>query len=89
GGLIGLSGNPGFMDGGSLSVPTFRFLDTEGNWDVENVGVAPDIEVVDRPELVAKGQDPSLERAVEVLLEELKRNPPKDIVVPTPPRMKR
>jgi tricorn protease len=89
GGLIGLSGNPGFMDGGSLAVPTFRFLDTEGNWDVENVGVAPDVEIVDRSELVAKGQDPSLEKAVEMLLEELKRNPPKPIVVPEPPRKKR
>ncbi len=89
GGLIGLSGNPGFMDGGSLSVPTFRFLDTEGNWAVENEGVAPDVEVIDRPELVAKGEDPSLEKAVEMLLEELKRNPPKEIVVPPPPREKR
>ena len=89
GGLIGLSGNPGFMDGGSLAVPTFRFMDTDNQWDVENVGVAPDIEVIDRPELVAKGADPSLEKAVEVLLEELKRNPPSEIVVPTPPRMKR
>ena len=89
GGLIGLSGNPGFMDGGSLAVPTFRFLDTDGNWDVENVGVAPDVEVIDLPELVIQGQDPSLERAVEILLEELERNPPKPIVVPTPPRRKR
>jgi len=89
GGLIGLSGNPGFMDGGSLAVPTFRFLDTEGSWAVENVGVAPDDEVLDLPELVMKGRDPVLERAVEVLLEELERNPPKPIVVPTPPRMKR
>ncbi|NIM00473.1 MAG: acetyl-CoA synthetase [Acidobacteria bacterium] len=89
GGLIGLSGNPGFMDGGSLSVPTFRFLDTEGNWAVENEGVAPDVEVIDLPERVAKGEDPSLEKAVEMLLEELKRNPPKEIDVPTPPREKR
>ena len=89
GGLIGLSGNPGFMDGGSLAVPTFRFINTDGEWDVENIGVAPDIEVVDRPELVAAGKDPSLERAIEILLEELKKNPPKETVVPTPPRMKR
>jgi tricorn protease len=89
GGLIGLSGNPGFMDGGSLSVPTFRFIDTEGNWAVENVGVAPDIEVIDRPELVAAGKDPALEKAIEVLLKELENNPPKKLKIPTPPRMKR
>jgi len=73
------------MDGGSISIPTFRFLDTDGNWAVENEGVSPDIEVLDRPDLVVKGQDPTLEKAVEVLLEELKNNPPKKLVVPKPP----
>lgn len=86
GGLIGLSGNPGFVDGGSLSVPTFRFMDTDDNWAVENAGVAPDVEVIDRSEWVAMGRDPSLEKAIEMLLETLKENPPKRIVVPAPPR---
>jgi len=85
GGLIGISFNPDLMDGGSINIPSFRFLDTEGNWAVENEGVSPDIEVVDRPELVVKGEDPTLEKAVEVLLEELKNNPPKKLVVPPPP----
>lgn len=85
GGLIGLSFTPSLVDGGSISAPSFRFLDTEGNWAVENEGVAPDIEVIDRPELVAKGQDPSLEKAVQVLMEELKKNPPHKITVPKPP----
>ena len=82
GGLIGISGNPRLMDGGSVSAPQFRFLDTEGMWAVEGVGVSPDIEVVDRPDLVAAGQDPSLETAVKLLLEELQKNPPKKITVP-------
>ncbi|MGZ8868469.1 MAG: S41 family peptidase, partial [Thermoanaerobaculia bacterium] len=85
GGLIGISGNPSLMDGGRVTAPQFRFLDTEGVWMVEGVGVAPDIEVVDRPDLVAAGKDPSLEKAIEVLLEELKKNPVKRIVVPAPP----
>jgi tricorn protease len=85
GGLIGISGNPDLMDGGSISIPVFRFLDTQGNWAVENEGVYPDIEIVDRADLVVKGEDPSLEKAVEVLLEELKNNPPKKLVVPPPP----
>ena len=85
GGLIGLSGNPDLMDGGSITAPTFRFLDTEGMWAVENVGVEPDIEVVDRPDLVVAGRDPSLEKAIEVLMEELKKSPRKPIVVPPPP----
>lgn len=75
GGLVGLSGNPGLMDGGYLAVPTFGFVNTKGEWDVEGIGVEPDIEVYDRPELIVKGHDPSLEKAVEVLLKELEKNP--------------
>jgi tricorn protease len=82
GGLIGISGNPSLMDGGSVSAPQFRFFDTEGSWAVEGVGVAPDIEVLDRPDLVAAGQDPSLEAAVKHLLAELEKNPPRPVVVP-------
>jgi tricorn protease len=89
GGLIGLQGNPGLMDGGSLAIPRFRFFDTDGAWAVENVGVAPDIEVVDRPDLVAKGRDPTLERAVEVLLEELAESPPAEVKTPRPPEIPR
>ena len=85
GGLVGISGNPGLADGGYLNVPTFGFVDTEGKWAVEGVGVAPDIEVYDRPELVVKGHDPSLEKAVQVLMEELKKNPPKKIKKPKEP----
>jgi len=61
----------------------------EGNWAVEGVGVAPDIEVVDRPELVAQGLDPSLTKAVEVLLETLANAPPRELDVPAPPRYER
>jgi tricorn protease len=89
GGLIGLSGNPGFVDGGSVSVPTFRFIDTEGNWAVEGVGVPPDIEVMDRPDQVAKGQDPTLERGVQELLDELRRNPRRKIGTPPPVKLPR
>lgn len=85
GGLIGISGNPGLADGGSILASTFRFMDTEGNWAVENEGVSPDIEVIDRPELVAAGRDPSLERAVEELLKELQANPRSQIKSPPAP----
>ncbi len=85
GGLIGISGNPSLVDGGAISAPRFRFLDTDGKWAVEGEGVSPDIEVVDRPDLIAKGEDPSLERAVAYLLEELKKSPPKRITVPPAP----
>ena len=85
GGLIGLSGNPQLADGSSLSTPSFRFLDLAGKWAVEGTGVDPDVEVVDRPEALARGEDPTLEAAVKYLLEELRRNPPKRPDVPAPP----
>jgi len=79
GGLIGISGNPGLADGGSILASTFRFMGTDGEWAVENVGVSPDIEIIDRPELVAAGRDPSVERAVQELLKDLQLNPRKTI----------
>jgi tricorn protease len=85
GGLIGLSGNPLLLDGGDLSTPEFRFLDTDGHWGIENVGVPPDIEVIDSPDAIAKGQDPSLERAVSYLLEELRKHPPVRVKAPPIP----
>lgn len=85
GGLIGISGNPGLADGGLLLAATFRVMDTDGKWVVENEGVSPDIEVIDRPELIHQGRDPSLERAVKELLKDLPENPKKSIKAPKPP----
>ena len=76
GGLIGISGNPMLVDEGGILTSTFRMLDPDGRWAVENEGVAPDIEVIDRPEQVASGEDPSLEAGVRHLLEQLEKNPP-------------
>ena len=87
GGLIGISGNPGLMDGGTISAPQFRIMDNTGQWVVEGVGVSPDIEVVDRPELVVAGHDPSLEKGVQVLMDELATNPPKKVTVPPAPNI--
>jgi len=72
GGLIGMTGNPLLIDDGRVTVPTFGIYNTDGEWDVEGKGVSPDIEVDDRPDLVVAGHDPCLEKAIEVLLEELK-----------------
>ncbi len=85
GGLVGLSGNAGLVDGGSISVPSFGVFDTDGNWVVEGVGVAPDIEVYDEPQLVAAGKDPCIEKAVSVLMQKLKENPVTSPPVPAEP----
>ncbi len=85
GGLVGISGNARLVDGGNISVPRFGIFDENGEWIIEGIGVYPDIEVVDRPEQLAKGVDPCIEKAVEVLLKELEKNPPKKVKVPEPP----
>ncbi|MEA4918533.1 S41 family peptidase [Proteiniphilum sp.] len=85
GGLVGISGNARLVDGGYISVPRFGIYDQNGEWIIEGIGVYPDIEVVDRPEELAKGNDPSIEKAVELLLEELKANPRPQVTPPAPP----
>lgn len=85
GGLVGISGNAGLVDGGNISVPQFGVFDGDKGWIIEGIGVYPDIEVVDRPEQLAKGIDPCIEKAVEVLLEELKEKPVKKVSAPVPP----
>jgi tricorn protease len=76
GGLVGISGNPGFVDGGYMAVPNFGIQDTDGSWIIENVGVAPDVEVIQWPKEVAAGRDPQLEKAVEIALAALAKTPP-------------
>ena len=73
GGLVGYSGNPGFVDGGGVIAPRFGFINKEGEWDVEAFGVSPDegFEVLDTPHEIAAGREPMIERAVRYLLEEL------------------
>jgi tricorn protease len=73
GGLIGISGTPQLIDKGIVTAPSFRMYSTEGKWFAEGHGVEPDIRVVDDPEKLAKGQDPQLDKAIEVLKEELKK----------------
>ncbi|HPA52451.1 MAG TPA: S41 family peptidase, partial [Thermoanaerobaculia bacterium] len=87
GGLIGLSGNAEFVDGGSVDVPTFRIYDHDGKWVVENEGVAPDVEVFDVAERRLDGGDPSLEKGVEILIQELAKQPARRSEPPAAPRL--
>jgi tricorn protease len=63
------------MDGGTVTSPNYGFFNPEGQWDVENKGVTPDIEVELDPKAVHDGHDPQLERAVAVALQQLKEHP--------------
>lgn len=76
GGLIGITGAPTLIDGGTVTVPTFRMYDPDGKWFKEGHGVDPDIEVPEDPGMLAKGVDVQLERAIQEALRLLKENPP-------------
>ena len=84
GGLIGIYDYPILMDGGMFTSPRLAIFSPEGEWEVENVGVAPDIEVEMTPKLVIAGRDPQLEKAVEVVLAELNASSPKKVTRPMP-----
>jgi tricorn protease len=86
GGLIGMTGAPALIDGGSVTVPTFGIYDTTGKWIIEGHGVDPDIEVLDDPAKLAHGNDPQLERGVDELLKSLKEQSPTDPPKPAYPR---
>ena len=70
GGLVGILGFPVLMDGGGITAPNLAIWNEDG-WIVENVGVPPDIEVVQWPKDVNAGRDPQLERAIEEILKRL------------------
>ncbi len=76
GGLVGISGYPTLMDGGSVTSACFGIVDPEGSWVVENVGVTPDHEVIEWPKEVIAGHDPQLEKAIAVAMEMLEKAPP-------------
>jgi tricorn protease len=75
GGLVGIVGFPALIDGGSVTAPDLAFYNLKGEWDVENHGVTPDVEVEYDPALVRAGHDPQLEKAVQVVMTELEKHP--------------
>lgn len=76
GGLIGITGAPTLIDGGMITVPTFRMYDPDGKWFKEGHGVDPDISVPEDPGKLSKGVDVQLEKGIETVMQLLKENPP-------------
>ena len=85
GGVRGIRGMFPLMDGGYISRPEFARYDLNSQWVVENHGVQPDMVVENRPDLVIKGQDPQLEKAIEVVMKQIQENPQR--LPPRPPAM--
>ncbi|MFI5180904.1 MAG: PDZ domain-containing protein [Thermoanaerobaculia bacterium] len=76
GGLVGILGFPVLMDGAIVTAPNLAFWTPEEGFGIENVGVPPDVEVEQTPADVIAGHDPQLEKAIAIVLEDLKKNPP-------------
>ena len=83
GGVVGIRGSLPFVDGGSLHKPEFSRYDVDGKeWVMEGIGVEPDIVVDNDPYLEYTGTDQQLNKAIEVILEDLKT---KGKSIPNPP----
>lgn len=86
GGLVGIGGYPGLMDGGAVTAPHFAIWTPEEGFTVENQGVAPDHDIDMWPKDIIAGKDKQLEKAVELVLKELEKNPKKVDQRPAYPR---
>jgi tricorn protease len=84
GGLVGTLGVPPTIDGGGITAPSLAFFNLEGKYDVENIGVTPDIEVENTPFDTPDGRDAQLERAVAEAMKLLEKNPLKRLPRPAP-----
>jgi tricorn protease len=77
GALVGIRHSFKLMDGGYITCPSIGFWTFEDKWVVENRGVEPDIEIDNLPHLVARDEDPQLEKAIDVVLQKMKKEPKK------------
>ena len=77
GGVRGIRGNITLMDGGYITRPEASRYDLNSKWVIENRGVQPDVVVENRADLVVKGQDPQLEKAIELVMKEMQEHPKK------------
>lgn len=83
GGVVGIRGTLPIVDGGYLNRPEFSRYDIEGKeWIMEGHGVDPDIVVDNDPAKEYAGIDEQLNKAIEVVLEEMKARP---VTIPPPP----
>ena len=83
GGVRGIRGMIPLMDGGYITRPEAARYNLDSQWIVENHGVQPDIVVENRPDLVVKGEDPQLTKAIELVMKEIEAHP--KTLPPRPP----
>jgi tricorn protease len=85
GGVVGIRGSLPFVDGADLRKPEFAsYSADESKWIIEGYGVEPDIEIDNDPSREYEGIDDQLNKAIEVVLDELK-NYKEQPAIPAPP----
>jgi tricorn protease len=77
GGVRGIRGEIPLMDGGYITRPEFSLYDMNSQWLIENHGVDPDLVIDNPPDQVMKGRDPQLEKAIEMVMQDMKEHPKK------------
>ena len=83
GGVVGIRGTLPLLDGGYLNKPEFAPYSIDGKrWIIEGHGVEPDIYVDNDPALEYAGVDQQLNKAIEVIMQELKTQ---EKHIPPPP----
>lgn len=87
GGLVGYSADIDLMDGSGLTAPNYRIYTPDSKWIIENVGVIPDIQIDNDPAEMMQGHDAQLEKAIQVLMEEIQAQPLTDPTHPPIPRI--
>ncbi len=81
GGVIGIAPRHRLVDDTETTQPEFANWFKDVGWNVENYGTDPDIEVDVAPQHYASGNDPQLERAIELALRQIEEYP---ILEPNP-----
>jgi tricorn protease len=84
GGVIGIRGSLPFLDGGYLNKPEFANFGADGTWVLEGTGMTPDIDVDNNPAKEWNDDDEQLNKAIEVVLEEMKTD--QKTKIPTVPQ---
>jgi len=85
GGLVGIGGYPQLIDGGGVTAPRAAIYGLNGEWEVENHGVPPDYDVELDPAAWRQGHDAQLDKAIEVVMQQLKEHPLPEIKRPAYP----
>jgi tricorn protease len=75
GGLVGILNGQTTVDNGTIQQSNNAFYNDKGQWLIENHGGDPDILLENDPASAAAGKDAQLDKAIEVLLKQIKDKP--------------